>query len=109
MAIFEIEYNKTMSHEGGYSHDPHDAGGETYKGVARRYHIGWSGWKIIDSMKQENGFPRSLDNNKELQFKVLSFYKQNFWDRFQGDNIQDQDIAGELFDTGVNMGIKRAV
>jgi lysozyme family protein len=109
MASFEQEYNKTMGHEGGYSYDPTDVGGETYKGVARRYHKGWSGWEIIESMKNESDFPDCLDKNEELQFKIKSFYKQNFWDRFQGDKIQDQDIAGELFDTGVNMGLKRAV
>jgi lysozyme family protein len=109
MAIFEIEFNKTMGHEGGYSYDPDDVGGETYKGIARRYHKGWSGWNIVDSLNDNLDFPNCLNRNEELQFKVKSFYKQHFWDRFQGDLIHDQSIAGELFDTGVNMGLKRAV
>ena len=109
MALFIEEYNKTMRHEGGYVHDPDDAGGETYKGVARRYHQSWLGWILIDKYKSKPNFPRSLDSDSDLQDHIKLFYKQHFWDRFQGDGIQDQSIAGELFDTGVNMGIKRAV
>ena len=47
MAEFKKAYDKTMGHEGGYVHDPDDAGGETYKGISRRYHPGWEGWKVV--------------------------------------------------------------
>ena len=109
MADFKKEYDKTMSHEGGYVHDPDDAGGETYKGVARRFHPGWEGWSIIDGAKEESDFPKCLDLDMRLQSLIESFYKQHYWDCFQGDKIPSQRVAGELFDTGVNMGNKRAV
>ena len=113
MANFEQAFQITLGHEGGYVFDPDDAGGETYRGVARRYHPNWSGWEIIDQLKQQSDSRRQLnkrlDENRPLQSQIQSFYKQHYWDRFQGDLIASQDLAEELFDTGVNMGVHRAV
>lgn len=113
MAEFLKAYSITLGHEGGYAFDPDDAGGETYKGVARRYHPGWSGWASIDQIKQQAANKRQLNKllagNAELQQQIQDFYKQQYWDRFQGDLIGDQELADELFDTAVNMGVHRAV
>ena len=113
MADFEQAYKITLGHEGGYVFDPDDAGGETYKGVARRYHPGWPGWSTIDRIKQQTDNRRQLNQllgkNADLQQQIGDFYKQNYWDRFQGDAVESQELAEELFDTGVNMGIHRAV
>jgi lysozyme family protein len=108
MANFEDAYYKTMGHEGGYVHDPHDAGGETYKGIARRYNADWSGWKLIDSHKQGGDFPRSLDEDNDLQRSVHMFYKARYWDVNRLDDFRSQVVANEMFDTGVNMGVGRA-
>jgi len=40
---------------------------------------------------------------------VKAFYKENYWDKFLGDEINSQEIADEIFDTSVNMGVERAV
>jgi lysozyme family protein len=113
MADFEHAYKITLEHEGGYVFDPDDAGGETYKGVARRYHPGWSGWERIDRIKQQVSNRRQLNKalaeDHQLQDQIRDFYKQHYWDRFQGDAISAQQLADELFDTGVNMGVHRAV
>ena len=37
MANFSDAYALTSAHEGGYVNDPVDRGGETYRGIARRY------------------------------------------------------------------------
>jgi len=50
-----------------------------------------------------------LEENDVFQKEVRAFYKQYYWDRFQGDEISIQEIAEELFDTSVNMGVHRAV
>jgi lysozyme family protein len=97
-----------MGHEGGYANDPDDVGGETYKGVARNYHPNWSGWSIIDASKGSDTFEEDLKNNAELQDSVKNFYKVNFWDVNLLDNFVSQNIANEMFDTGVNMGVTRA-
>ncbi|MFQ5587022.1 MAG: glycoside hydrolase family 108 protein [Thermodesulfobacteriota bacterium] len=113
MANFNEAFIKTAAHEGGYVNDPDDAGGETYKGVARRYNPSWSGWEIIDIIKQEtessSELKKSLEQNEQLQSEVRLFYKQFYWDRFWGDEVPVQEIAEELFDTGVNMGVRKAV
>ncbi len=109
MANFEEAFLKTMGHEGKYANDPLDFGGETYMGVSRRYWPDWDGWYIIDSLKSDPNFSSILNDNIELNNKVKSFYKINFWNTFLGDNINDQNIADELFDTGVNMSVYTAV
>ena len=108
MADFNKAYEATMSHEGGYSNDFIDTGGETYKGISRKYNGSWSGWVIIDGYKNDNSFPKCLDNADNLQDSVKNFYKVNYWDNFKGDQIIDQNVAEEIFDTGINMGLSRA-
>lgn len=113
MADFLPAFQLTLEHEGGYVFDKDDAGGETYQGVARRYHPGWGGWVIIDQIKQQAQSRRALNKqlreNVQLQKQIQAFYKQFYWDRFQGDLIPVQELAEELFDSGVNMGVHRAV
>lgn len=109
MADFDAAYTITSAHEGGYVNDPLDRGGETYRGIARVHHPDWRGWKRIDAQRGKEGFPKSLNADRTLQTNVKSFYKQAYWDRFQGDEVADQAVANELYDTGVNMGVRRAV
>jgi len=105
MADFDKAFEVTMGHEGGYVHDPDDPGGETYKGVARDRHPTWRGWAVIDKKKNEPNFPKNLDGDEDLQECIKEFYKITFWDHLCGDLIPDDDIAIEMFDTGVNMGV----
>ena len=108
MAEYQTAYDKLLAHEGGYVNDPADSGGETYKGVARRHHPDWSGWSRIDRAKGQSGFPGKLEDDSVLQRQVSGFYKKHYWDRIKGDDLPDQSIAEEVFDTGVNMGMRRA-
>lgn len=109
MAIFEPAFEKTMGHEGGYSNDPDDAGKETYKGISRRWHPSWAGWKRVDEAKNRPNFPKNLEEDSELQQDVKDFYKRAFWDRMRLDEVNDQSIAEEMFDTGVNFDTPDAV
>lgn len=109
MAEFELAYNITLEHEGGYVNDPYDIGGETYRGIARSYNPDWEGWLIIDNAKHQDNFPNSLKDSIVLSNMVKRFYKQNYWNLFWGDKISNQDIANELFDTAVNMGVYTSV
>ena len=109
MANFKIAYDITMGHEGGYANDPNDNGGETYKGVARKFHPNWPGWVAIDKIKSTLGKSTDIINKHAgldagLQFAIQSFYKTQFWDIINLDKITNQNIANELFDIGVNMG-----
>lgn len=104
MAQFEISLNLTLANEGGYSNNLADIGGETYSGVSRKWNPSWQGWKVIDELHHEPGFPRTLENNVELQMMVKQFYRLNYWNPLWLDKINSQEVANKLFDIGVNMG-----
>lgn len=108
MANFTEAYKKTSAHEGKYVNDATDRGGETYRGISRVHHPGWNGWARIDAARRKAGFPASLESDSTLQASVKKLYKQRYWDKFKGDQIDDQRISNELYDTGVNMGVRRA-
>lgn len=95
-----------LVHEGGYSIDPDDLGGETYKGISRTQHKNWSGWILIDRYKKKSGFPATLDKDVELQKQIEEFYRTNFWSPLNADLIANQTNADSIFDFGVNAGIK---
>lgn len=114
MADFFSALKKIILMEGGYIDDPEDAGGETYKGISRVYNPSWSGWEKIDRIKERYGggdclIPTLMATDTELLQDVSSFYKTLYWDRFQGDRIPLQEVAEELFDISVQMGIHKAV
>lgn len=109
MADFDAAYAATMGIEGAYSNNPADSGGETWKGIARKYHPGWDGWALVDLLKTDPHFPRCLGQDKALEDMVRAFYRREFWDRFQGDRFPGQALASETFDTAVNCGLGTAV
>jgi lysozyme family protein len=109
MAKFEIAHKITSLNEGGYANNLYDMGGETYRGISRVYWPNWKGWFIIDEYKRRI----KLKNNdyihdEDVNILVDEFYKKHFWDVNRLSEINNQKIANELFDTGVNMGRKIA-
>ena len=94
--------------EGKYSNDPDDPGGETYKGISRKMNENFEGWKIIDKYKGGKNYPNILEEDKNLAGMVEGFYKKNYWDKFQGDDL-GEETGEEMFDQSVNLGVKRAV
>ncbi len=109
MANFDPALQRTLVHEGEYTRDPKDRGGETYKGIARTRHPGWEGWKRIDQAKRLRGFPGNLATDPALRAEVTNFYRRQFWEPMQGDVLPDQAVAEEVFDSAVNVGLTRAV
>lgn len=99
MADFSAAFPIIANHEGGYSLDKDDRGGETYAGITRKNFPRWAGWLVIDQREMRNG-----DKLEELSPLVKNFYKVNFWDRFKGDAFDSQDVANFVFDWFVNSG-----
>ncbi len=101
MAEFEPAFETMIRNEGGYvNHTVEgDRGGQTYAGIARKFHPEWKGWGLID---------RNDMDNPNLTGMVFDFYKDNFWDRIKGDDIANQRIAASIFDFAVNAGVKTA-
>jgi len=94
-------------HEGRYSNIKVDPGGETYRGISRVYWPNWPGWEVL-SHEVELCNPSAV---RHLDRLVMEFYRAQFWDRFQGDAVSDisEEVAIEVFECGVNLGIHRAV
>lgn len=106
MANFQPAFNITMGNEGGYANNPHDSGGETWRGIARNYWPKWPGWPIVDRVKATNpaNFSQALFANSQLNVMVMQFYQQNFWNPVGLPGINCQQTANQLFDIAVNMG-----
>jgi lysozyme family protein len=110
MADFSKAFSIILKNEGGYVNDPKDSGGETYRGISRRWFPNWKGWNIIDIYKKDKKLNnKNLSENKELTNYVSSFYKKEFWDKIWGDKISNQKVANLLLDSSVNIGISNAV
>lgn len=111
MADFKTAYKKIEAAEGSYCFDPDDAGGETYKGISRRANPNWNGWISIDAIKKAHPttFKSILKRTSELEKKVQDLYKDKYWDCFNLDDVPNQLVAEQMFDTAVNQGQTAAV
>jgi len=90
MASFDIAFKKTMEFEGEYSNDPDDSGKETKYGIS------------------EKSYP-NLDIKHLTLNQAKEIYKRDYWDKINGDNILNQEVANNIFDASVNLGVRRAV
>lgn len=103
MPHFEIAYDLTKRHEGGYSKLPSDRGGETYAGISRRHHPEWEGWAVIDGI--QNKKQGQFFSRYGIQPLVIAFYHREFWLKMRGDGIVSQSVANFVFDWFVHSGI----
>ncbi len=96
MAEFNPAFERMIVNEGGYKLHKvaGDTGGQTYAGIARNMNPHWPGWVAIDA------------GDVPATALVRSFYKAEFWDRVAGDRINEQRVAENIFDFGVNAGWK---
>lgn len=110
MNHFDTAYEQVVQHEGVYSNDPNDTGGETVFGVSRNNFPKWEGWAIVDAHKRNHTTAELrayLRNNEEILALVKEWYKVNFWNKFGLDDIKDYSLAYEVFDQSVNLGVGR--
>ncbi len=87
MAQFDKAIEKVLVNEGGYVNDPSDRGGETNYGISKR------------------SYP-NVDIKNLTVVGAKEIYKRDYWDRLRADEINSQQVAFELFDTAVNMGVR---
>lgn len=87
-----MSFNKAVAfvlhHEGGYSNDPNDTGGETNFGISKR------------------AYP-NLDIRNLTKDDAIAIYKRDYWDKLPA-NLPTA-IHCVLFDCAVNTGISRAI
>lgn len=122
-ADFLIAHRETMGEEGGYANNPDDLGGPTYKGCAKNFFGKLPLWQLIDwhlsqvppqpPYNWRKGSPyrewveklnARLAADRDLQAKILSFYRVVFWNGHNIDQIRDQRVANWLYDHAVNGG-----
>lgn len=113
MADFNIALAKVLKKEGGYVNDPADRGGETYKGIARKFHSDDLMWVYIDRYKDEcHGinaeFKKKIDSDKTITNQVALIYKKDYWNPFALDRVTNQKVAEQVFDDAVNRGVGAA-
>lgn len=88
--------------EGGYANIKGDAGGETYRGIARNFWPKWDGWKLVDSHKPLR--PGQILACQPLEDKVYDFYDANFYAPLKVDKIESSLMAAHVFCYGVHAG-----
>jgi lysozyme family protein len=88
MDLFDACFEIVIGHEGGYSNDPRDPGGETKYGISKR------------------AYPQADIRNLTLD-GAKAIYRRDYWDKLRCDELHP-GIALVLFDAGVNVGVGRA-
>lgn len=96
---FEIALERTLEIEKESSNHPLDPGKQTVWGVSRVYWPQWEGWLYVN---------KGLPVPGEI---VTLFYRDNFWDRIQGDELASlhDPLATEVFDTAVNVSVRNSI
>ncbi len=90
MADYAKAIARVIEHEGGYVNDPVDPGGETKYGISKR------------------AYP-NLDIKGLSLEDAMVIYKEDYWDKIQGDELMNDELAPNLLDAAVNTGVRRAV
>jgi len=118
MADFKTAMEPILKMEAGYTID---TGGETWKGVARKFWSAWAGWKLIDEAKRSPSWSNAetpqayransiiLSKIKGLDQHVMDFYKKEFYDKLGGVSLESQSICGVILDSAINEGIFPAI
>ena len=90
MSAFDEAFEVVVGLEGGYINDPNDLGGETKYGISKRYH--------------PNVVIRTLTLGEAKQI-----YWNEYWNKLLLAQVQDANIATEIFEQAVNLGSVVAV
>lgn len=86
---FDRAYSLLLEHEGGYSKNPRDPGGETNFGISKR------------------SYPK-VDIPALTRITAGAIYKRDFWDA-PGIGLLPPKIRFSVFDFAVNSGAKPAI
>lgn len=86
---FDYAVTIVLEHEGGYSDDKNDPGGETNFGISQ---------KFLNEQKLNYVV-------KDISIELAkSIYKKYWWDKYQYNNLKSLKIATKVFDCSVDCG-----
>lgn len=103
-ASYQLAQSKLEPIEGGYciGWECGTAGsGETYRGIDRKQHPEWSGWKLVDQYKKQFGRPKKQGKftgmlGDAINTEVIIFYVA-FWNSMGLGNINNQTLANLIY------------
>lgn len=110
MANFDIAYKRTKISEGGYSNHKKDkgnwTGGDIDKGVLIGTNYGISAPVLMTYL----GRMPTVSEMKNLSLDTVKLiYERNYWNPIRGNEINNQDIANDIYDAGVMSGPGTAI
>jgi lysozyme family protein len=90
---FDQAFDALIGHEGGYSNNPADPGGETM-------------WGVTLTVARASGYTGQMKDLPRDTAKAI--YRAQYWDAVRADQLPDQ-VRFDVFDAAVNSGVKQAV
>ena len=97
---FEKAFENTIMSEKGFSNHPKDRGGKTKFGITNKtYKEAVRKGIIKKRLLGVRGL--TLQDSKDI-------YKVMYWDELNLDKVEHFRIAEEIFDTGVNCGVRKS-
>lgn len=101
MASFNTAINIVLDHEGGYQNNPNDTGNYNSRGDLIGTNYGISA-PVLESYLS---YPPTVNTMRNLSLSIAKdIYRNKFWNRIKGDQINSQPIANIFFDGHVNHG-----
>lgn len=89
---FDRAFTDLLGHEGGYTNNPADPGGET-------------NWGITVAVARENGYVGAMKDMDQSVAKVI--YAKKYWQP-EFDSLP-YPVAFQIFDAAVNSGVGQAI
>ena len=89
---FDESFSRLLGHEGGYSHNPADPGGETM-------------WGVTAAVARANGYTGPMKDFPQSEAKAL--YYRLYWAKVSADSLP-ADCRFDIFDAAVNSGVGQA-
>lgn len=101
MANFALSKEYTSDLEGGFWNDP--SAGWTYAGITKKYFPQWPGFAMLAQLQKQylkgKPIPRYTKFNYPPLIQLVNdFYKNNFWNKLNGQYIANQTIANFMYD-----------
>jgi len=94
---FQFAIRIVLRHEGGYTYDKDDAGGETNWGITQRE---------LTRVYKRLPLPAYVKDLSRADAKL--YYRKQWWEKYHYEAVNALDIGTKIFDMAVNMGPQQA-
>jgi lysozyme family protein len=101
--VKKLENGSTVN---GYVNDPVDAGGETVSGVTRKNYPSIKIWQSLD--KLDIAAKKRYEPTEEEWKEIDQVFYTNYYVPLKIENFTNEQLALQVFDTGINAGINRS-